>query len=197
MNNMQILEAAGSIISLIGIWAATQRSLWCWPISLLACALYVIIALDAQLYSYAGLQFIFIGFIFYGWYHWLRGKDESGEVIVQPLPQQQAAIALIIGALFSVVLGWFMHHYTEADVPYLDAALTSFSIVAQYWTARRHAANWIVWIVVDILYVGLFLYKEMWATAGLFTALVVLAIIGYRAWTRPKAQTGIETVNAA
>lgn len=186
MTAMQILEWAASAISLLGIWAATQRSLWCWPISLLACLLYVILSLDAQLYSFASLQVIFIGFILYGWVQWKRGKDESGEVVVLPLPRSLAALALIAGALLSAALGWFMQHYTDADLPYFDAALTGFSIVAQYWTAKRHAANWLVWIIVDIFYVGLFIQKDMWATAGLYTALVVLAVIGYRAWTKPK-----------
>lgn len=191
MTNMQMLEMAAVAISLTGIWAATQRSLWCWPISLIACALYVVIFLDARLYSDTGLQVVFIGFILYGWYQWLRGKDEGGEVIVRPLPMKEAAIALIVGAIFSAALGWFMHNKTNADVAYLDAALAGFSLVAQYWTARRHAPNWIVWIIVDILYVGMFIYKELWMTAGLYAGLVVLAIIGYRAWTRPKAPAAL------
>ena len=64
----------------------------------------------------------------------------------------------------------------------MDAALSSFSLVAQYWAARRHAANWLLWIAVDVVYVGMFLFKSLMLTAGLYAAMVVLAAIGLRRW---------------
>jgi nicotinamide mononucleotide transporter len=67
-------------------------------------------------------------------------------------------------------------------LPWADATLSSFSLVAQYWVARRHAANWLLWIAVDVLYVGMFAYKGLMLTAGLYAAMVVLAVIGYRRW---------------
>jgi nicotinamide mononucleotide transporter len=72
----------------------------------------------------------------------------------------------------------------------MDAALSSFSLVAQYWTARRHAASWLLWIALDALYVGMFIIKGLWLTAGLYAAMIVLAVFGYRHWqasrrTRP------------
>ena len=68
----------------------------------------------------------------------------------------------------------------------MDAALSSFSMVAQYWTARRHAASWLLWIAVDILYVGMFMFKALWLTAGLYAAMVVLAALGYRQWQQAR-----------
>ena len=69
-------------------------------------------------------------------------------------------------------------------MPWLDATLSSFSLVAQYWTARRHLENWLLWIAVDAVYVGLFLFKGLMLTAGLYAVLIVLAVIGFSRWRR-------------
>jgi len=66
----------------------------------------------------------------------------------------------------------------------MDATLSSFSLVAQYWTGRRHAASWLLWIVVDVCYVGMFVWKDLLPTAGLYAAMVGLAVVGYRQWRR-------------
>ncbi|EJL25521.1 nicotinamide mononucleotide transporter family protein, partial [Novosphingobium sp. AP12] len=78
--------------------------------------------------------------------------------------------------------GWSPSRYTDAAMPWMDSALSSFSLVAQYWTARRHAPSWLLWIAVDVLYVGMFVAKGLWLTAGLYGAMIVLAVLGYRNW---------------
>ncbi len=109
-------------------------------------------------------------------------KDEAGEVVVAPLPQGQAWAGMAAGAVGAVAIGWFTSRYTNAALPWMDSTLTSFSLVAQYWGARRHAANWLLWIVVDTAYVGMFVFKGLLPTAGLYMAMIGLAIVGYRRW---------------
>ncbi len=71
-----------------------------------------------------------------------------------------------------------------AALPHLDAALTSYSLVASWWQARKHTANWWIWIVVDLVYVGEYLYKDLRPTAALYAGLVALAVLGLRDWRR-------------
>jgi nicotinamide mononucleotide transporter len=72
----------------------------------------------------------------------------------------------------------------HAALPYLDASLASFSLVASWWQARKHIANWWTWIVVDIVYVGEYIYKDLWLTAVIYAGLVILAVVGLRDWRR-------------
>jgi nicotinamide mononucleotide transporter len=83
-----------------------------------------------------------------------------------------------------VLLGAFMHRWTDAALPWLDAALTAFSLVAQWWQARRHVAAWWLWIAVDVIYVGEYVYKHLLITAVLYAGFVALAAIGLRDWRR-------------
>lgn len=179
---MSMLEITGVAVSFIGIWFTTKRWMLCWPVNLLACALYFKIFLDVRLYADMGLQAIFGIAIIYGWLAWARGRENGGEVVILPLPSVRAVTSLTAGTVGAIAIGWVMHRFTDAALPWMDAALSSFSLVAQYWTARRHAASWLLWIAVDVIYVGMFAFKDLWLTAGLYTVMIILAGLGYRRW---------------
>lgn len=188
------LEIAGLITTVIGIWLTTRRTLLCWPVVLAADVIYLIVFYRAQLLSDSLLQLFFVAFTLYGWWHWWRGVREEGEVRVVPLPMQSLAIALAAGAVGSFALGELAKRL-HAALPYLDATLTSFSLVGSWWQARKHIANWWLWIVVDLVYIGEYLYKDLWPTALLYAGLVALAALGLRDWRRAAAaaQTAVCT----
>jgi nicotinamide mononucleotide transporter len=184
------LELAGMAATVLGIWLTTKRRLICWPIILLADFLYLVVFYQARLFSDALLQIFFVAFTLYGWWHWWRGVRADGEVRVVPLSLHGWAAGLIAGAIGAVLLGWLMVRIGAA-LPHLDAALTSYSLVASWWGARKHIANWWLWIVVDAIYVGEYLYKDLRATALLYAGLVLLAVLGLRDWRRATVPTQI------
>lgn len=184
---MTMLEIIAVIVSFLGIWLTAKRRILCWPVSLLACALYFKLFLDVRLYADMVLQALFAIAIVYGWIMWARGREDTGEVSVRPLLPMHALAGLAAGATGAVAIGWFTSHHTDAALPWMDATLSSFSLVAQYWTARRQAASWLLWIAVDVVYVGMFIAKDLWLTAGLYAAMVALAVIGYRRWREAAA----------
>ena len=175
------VELAGFITTAIGIWLTTKRLLICWPVVLAADIFYFAVFYQARLYSDALLQVFFLAFTLYGWWHWWRNVREDGEVRVEPLALPSMLIALAAGALGSLLLG-VLAKRMHAALPYLDAALTSYSLVASWWQARKQIANWWLWIVVDLVYIGEYLYKDLALTALLYAGLVVLAILGLREW---------------
>jgi nicotinamide mononucleotide transporter len=175
-------EVFAALVSAAGVWLTARRSPWCWPVGLVSVVAYAWIFVDARLYSDTLLQAIFALLILSGWHRWLRNLDGSGHVRVAALPARDAALHLAIGTAAALALGYGMHRYTDASLPWLDAALTAFSLVAQWWQARRHAAAWWLWIVVDVFYVGEYVYKSLPVTAVLYTGFIVLAAMGLRAW---------------
>lgn len=193
------LELAAMVATVFGIWLTTRRLLICWPVTLLADFLYLAVFYRAYLFSDALLQIFFVAFTLYGWWHWWRGVRREGEVRVEPLGKPACAAALLAGAVGSALLGRLMIwagsllHIVVA-LPHLDATLTSFSLVASWWGARKHVANWWLWIVVDAVYVGEYIYKDLWPTALLYAGLVALAVLGMRDWRRAaRAQTAAWT----
>jgi nicotinamide mononucleotide transporter len=132
------------------------------------------------------LQIFFLIFTLYGWWNWWRGVREEGEVRVVPLGFRAMIVAVVLGAAGSVVLGELAKRL-HAALPFLDATLTSYSLVASWWQARKHTANWWLWIAVDVTYIGEYLYKDLRATALLYAILVGLAVLGLRDWRRAAA----------
>jgi nicotinamide mononucleotide transporter len=96
---------------------------------------------------------------------------------------RNVAAAMLLGVIGTFAVG-FVTTQMNAALPFLDASLLSYSLVASWWQARRHIANWWLWIVVDIIYIGEYIYKNLWLTAVLYAGLVVLAIVGLLEWRR-------------
>lgn len=184
-----MVELAAAIASALGVWLMAKRLRWGWPVGLMSVLIYGWVFIDAQLYSDALLQGCFGVMIVYGWINWSFHLDQHKQVTVQPLTRKAALFHLALGALGALALGTFMHHLTNADLPRLDAALAAFSLVGQWWQARRHAAAWIMWIVVDLVYIGMYIHKALWITAVLYTGFIGLAIYGWISWLQAQKKT--------
>jgi nicotinamide mononucleotide transporter len=138
------------------------------------------------LYSDALLQIFFLVFTLYGWWYWWRGVREEGEVRVVRLSTFSLLAGFAAGAAGSVLLGLLMERIGAA-LPRLDATLMSYSLVASWWQTRKHTANWWLWIAVDLVYIGEYLYKGLRPTAALYALLAGLAVLGLRDWRRAAA----------
>ncbi|KVW37039.1 nicotinamide riboside transporter PnuC [Burkholderia ubonensis] len=202
---MSTLEIAGVIVSALAIWLTAKRRMLCWPVGLASVALYGWIFFDAKLYSDMLLQGAFAVLQVYGWRRWLAQRMDRadgtagaaashGAVVpvsgVTPAKVLPDLIAAVVG---SALLGGIMARWTDAALPFVDASLTAFSLVAQYWTARRYIASWGLWIVVNVVYVGMFVVKELYLTAGLYALFIGLAVIGWRDWRNTAASVRAAT----
>ncbi|WP_132145265.1 nicotinamide riboside transporter PnuC [Luteibacter rhizovicinus] len=183
---MSLYEAGAAFVSAWAVWLTARRQPWCYPIGLVSVLAYAWIFTDSKLYSDAALQIVFALLLVYGWHRWLHNLDDDGLVRIAPLSRGDATMHLAVGILAALVLGFVMHRWTDASLPWLDAALAAFSLVAQWWQARRHVAAWWLWIAVDVVYVGEYLYKSLFITSILYAAFVVLAVIGLRTWRRER-----------
>ncbi len=151
------MEDAGVVTTVLGIWLTTRRKLICWPVVLISDVLYLIVFYRVRLYSDALLQVFFLAFTLYGWWYWWRGVREEGEVRVVQLPMASLWAGLAAGVLGGFALGFGMKQIPGTALPFLDALLTSYSLVASWWAARKHLANWWLWIAVDLVYIGEYL----------------------------------------
>ncbi|WIH04414.1 nicotinamide riboside transporter PnuC [Xanthomonas translucens pv. graminis] len=179
---MSPLELLAVLVNILGVWLTARRVRWCWPVNVVAVLLYAWLFYQWKLYSDMLLQGVYVVLQGYGWWRWSQGRLDHGKVQVGPLPRREGVLSLLAGAAGALSLGWLMHRHTDAALPWLDAALSAFSLVASVWAARKRIANWTLWIVLDSLYVGVFVYKGLYPTAALYAGFVLLAIYGLRLW---------------
>lgn len=179
---MSSLEIVAFVVSVVGVWLTTARSLWNYPFSLLSVVLYAVIFYQVKLYADMGLQGIFAGTLLYGLWQWLRGRNASGEVLVTRVRKAEVLASIVAAIGAAVALGFLLYTHTDASLPWVDSALLAGSLVGSVWAARRNLESWWVWIIVDVLYVGVYAVKHLYLTALLYAAFVVLAILGLRRW---------------
>lgn len=191
---MSHLELIAAVFGLACVWLVVRQNIWCWPMGLVQVALYVAIFYDARLYADMGLHVIYIFLQLYGWQHWLRGGPRENTLPVTRLPwQANLAWALSIAA-GAGSLGLALDHNTNADLPYWDSAIVAMSLAAQYLLARKVLENWAWWIAVDVLGIGVYAYKELYYTAGLYAVFLGLSVWGWFAWRKSLLQDRIAVV---
>lgn len=178
------LELISFILSLIMVVLNIRQLHWAWLFSILSSGLYALVFLDARLYGDMGLQFVFILTSIWGWHLWLWGERDHHSLKVSRLTIKGGMYSVLAWLLGFALLAWFLKAYTDTDVPNADGFLTAGSLLGQVLLSRKKIENWLVWIIVDVLYVGLYLYKGLTLTAALYAVFVLLAIIGWRAWSK-------------
>jgi nicotinamide mononucleotide transporter len=191
------LELFAAIVGAVSVWLSVRQNILSWPTAIVNVVLYAIVFYQAKLYADMGLQVIYAILSVYGWYEWLYGGEGRTELHVTRTSPRLAALLAGISLAGAAVLGTLLRHTTDAALPYMDSFLSSTSLVAQWMMTRKKLENWLLWIGLDILYVGMFIFKGLYLTAGLYAVFLALAVRGYLDWRRSLAETARVTAAAA
>ncbi|MCU1717013.1 nicotinamide riboside transporter PnuC [Pseudomonas sp. 5P_3.1_Bac2] len=184
---MSPLEIIAAAIGVISVYLTVRQNPWCWPIGLVMVIMYGWIFFDGKLYSNMLLQGVYALLQAYGWWQWTRGGAQQAGVVVSRLSLSGLGAGLLCGGLGALILGYLMATFTDAAAPWQDASLSAFSLVAQVWMAQKRVQCWLLWIVLDSLFVALFVQQELYLTAALYGLFTLLAIHGWRSWQRDRA----------
>jgi nicotinamide mononucleotide transporter len=186
---MSLIEWVGVLAGLGYVVFAIRESTWCWPSGIVSAVTYVWFFSQQRLPGQAALQAILAGLCVYGWWHWNRGGDASGALPVsraKPAVLAPTAAAVAIGTL---AIGALLRQSTDAVAPFVDGGLVAASLAAQWMAARKWLENWLVWIGVNVVSIGLFASQGHGLTTALYALYLVMAFVGYRAWTRSLGRT--------
>jgi nicotinamide mononucleotide transporter len=176
------LEIFAAAVGAWSVWLSVRQNVLSWPTAIVNVVLYTIVFYEAKLYADMGLQVVYAVLSVYGWYQWLYGGEGHTTLHVSRTTRSLAIRLALIAATSAVLLGSLLHRSTDAALPFMDSALTSASLVAQWMMTRKLLENWAVWIAVDVLYVGMFIYKGLYVTAVLYAVFLGLAVKGWIDW---------------
>lgn len=181
---MNLLELFAAVTGALSVWLSVRQHIWSWPTAIVNVVAYTFVFHDAKLYADMALQVVYAVLSLYGWYSWLYGG--AGRTPLRPtrVPPRLAVWLSIVAIAATGVIGTGLHRTTDAALPYMDSFLSSSSLVAQWMMTRKLLEHWLVWIAVDVLYVGMFVYKELYVTAALYAVFLALAARGYVEWRR-------------
>ena len=172
------------------VYLAAINNIWNWPFAIISTAIYIYVFAKVALYADMGQNAYLLLINIYGWYYWGRQPANAPKVPVVRISRKQIFFLVLIACMATPVLGFSLVklssalHYQPAAFPYLDSFCTVISLTAQVFMARKILENWLIWIFVDIIYVGIYLSKDLQPTAFMFGIYAILALVGYLDWRK-------------
>jgi nicotinamide mononucleotide transporter len=178
-----VIEIFGFVTGVVNVWLLARQNIWNWPVGIANNLAYLILFATSGLYGDSGLQFVYIALAIYGWWLWLHrtGGDTlrisrtSSKLWLQLIPATIAA---------GVILRWFLARFTDSTVPSWDATTTALALAATYGQCKKLLESWWVWIVADLIYIPLYIYKGLRLTSVLYAVFLLLCIFGLRSWLK-------------
>jgi len=181
---MQWIEWVAAIAGAISVYLSARENILSWPTAIVNVTLYIVVFMKSGLYSDMGLQVVYLALSIYGWYQWLHGGEQRAKLHVSRATPIAWIISGMVGVVFWLALARYVSTLQGVAFPYLDAGLTTLSLVAQWMMTRKILENWVLWIIADIVYVPMYFVKHLYVTAGLYLVFLALAIMGFVEWRR-------------
>lgn len=182
-----VIEIIGAVLSLFYLYFSIRKSIWLWPLGLLASSFYIAVYFYSKLYAEMGLQVYYIIVSIYGWYFWMFGNKTNSNQAELPISRLNLKATLIyLGAFIFLYLGLYLilSHFTDSNIPGWDSLATALSLVATWMLARKVLENWIIWIIADAMCIAISIYKDLYFTAALFVVYTIMAFAGYLSWKK-------------
>jgi len=172
------------------VYLAAINNIWNWPVAIISTVITIYIMANKALYADM-LQYTYLTIInIYGWYTWTKSKGKDAKRPIVKISRKQIVWMLVAVVGITPILGLTLItfaarlNYQPPAFPYLDSFCTVVSLAAQILMARKVLENWLIWIFVDIIYVGIYAVKDLEAYAFMFVVYIIFAVIGYFDWRK-------------
>jgi nicotinamide mononucleotide transporter len=180
-----LLQIVGTLLGLLYLWLEYKANIWVWIVGAIMPMVHGMLYLSSDIYADAAIQLYYVAAGIYGLCVWLSGsKREEKRVDIQFTPQKWIFTLVLAYLVLHVALYFILSEFTDSRVPFFDSMSTAMSIVAMWMLSRKLVEQWLVWLVVDMISVGLYLYKGIPITAMLYTLYCALAVAGYMRWRK-------------
>ena len=185
---MDALEIVGFISGFAGVFLTVKKNKWCFPIGIINVILSCFLFYESRLYADSLQQLVYIPLLIVGWLNW--NTNTNDEFIVEQLHKKEIIIYFSLFVSSGILLGYLLKTFSNASFPWIDSLATTASFLAQYLIAKKKIENWIVWMAVNVVYIIIYLQKDLELYAVLYIVYLILAIQGYYQWRKHLIQQG-------
>jgi nicotinamide mononucleotide transporter len=179
---LSVWEAAAVVLGIAYLLLAMREHLWCWYAAFASTAIFLFLFWEVNLLMESALQVYYLAMAVYGWWAWQHGSRDHKELAISSWSARQHLLATGAVLAISAASGLALARYSTAALPFLDSFTTWGSVLTTWMVARKVLENWLYWLVIDSVSIYLYLDRELYLTALLFVAYLVIAVFGYRKW---------------
>jgi nicotinamide mononucleotide transporter len=177
-------EVLAVVFSLVCVLLTIKENIWQWLVGIFGVIFYIVVFYQARLYASMWLQVVFIVLQIYGWYEWLHGGRDKGELKISRSSLTLNGLLVVVAIAGTALMAFGFKKFTDNAIPHVDSAVTVLSLIAQWMLAKKYLENWLVWVVVDLIMIALGISQNLLLTAGLYAIFFLLAILGYWEWRK-------------
>lgn len=184
-------ENLAAALAVAYLLLAMHEKILCWYAALVSTSIYTVLFWNVSLLMDSALSVYYIIMAVYGWWQWRKGGNKHTEgsnshsgVSITSWGLREHSMAFSAIVVVSLISGWLLSNNTSASWPYLDSFTTWASVLTTWMVAKKILENWLYWILIDGVSIILYVDKELYSTAILFVAYVVIVIFGYFKWRR-------------
>ena len=181
-------EIFATVTGILYIFLSIRQNILLWPVGIISSVFFVWVYFDSKIYADMGLNVYYVFISLWGWYNWRRRKSRDNEKSIPVISlTQNMKIKLIVLtiALYCVII-LTLNYLSDSDVKYIDSFTTSLSIIATWMLTKKYIEQWLIWVVVNTVSIGLYIYKDLYFTSFLFLVYTIMAIKGYYEWKKDK-----------
>lgn len=181
------LQIIGVALGLLYLYFEYKANIWLWVIGLIMPIVHGILYYRQGLYADCAMETYYILAGIYGLVVWSQKgskKDKKSELRIGHTPRVAWVAIVGVYAILHSGIYLLLINFTDSTVPFWDSLTTSLSVIAYWLLSRKYVEQWLVWLAVDVITVGLYFYKEIPLTASLYALYSLLAIAGYLRWLR-------------
>ncbi|GKT11739.1 MAG: nicotinamide mononucleotide transporter [Thiomicrorhabdus sp.] len=186
-------EWLAASLGIIYVILASKESIWCWPTALLSTLIYTLLFWEGQLPMQSILNAYYMAMAVYGFILWRKQAESENTLRITARPIKFHIIFVGTGVVLTGLIGFYLSNNAEARMPYLDAAVTVFSVMNTILMARKVIENWLYWIVIDAAAIVLYLQTGYYVTIIMFLVYLVLAVYGYLNWKKLQQKAALAT----
>ena len=186
-----ILEVLGFSVGVLYLWWEYHANSKLWFASIVMPTISMWIYLRKGIYADFAINIYYFLIAIYGYIVWTRKRNRHDEDVPkkEELPISHISRTRLVGCVAVFFALWIVFYcvlrfVTDSSVPVADSFTTALSIVAMWMLAQKYVEQWIAWIAVDAVCVGLYAYKDIYLYAVLYSVYTVIAFVGYRNWKR-------------
>jgi len=188
-----VLQFLGLAVGLVYLYYEYHAKARMWVVGIVMPLISMWVYFRKGLYADFGMNVYYFLMAVYGYLSWTgiikRRKKTAATAADKPLAISHVSLRACLGTAAATAVLWgviylFLHTATDSTVPVADAFTTALSITATWMLARKYIEQWLAWIAVDGVCVGLYLYKGIYPYALLYAVYSVVAVAGYMKWRR-------------
>ncbi len=180
------IELTATLSGTASVYFSYRKNILTYFFGLISVSIYIYICFLAGIYADAGINVFYFVMSVYGWINWKRMAGKDHHFIAYRLSSSENIFYFFFTTICWLLIYIILINYTDSDVPMIDAFTTSMFITGMILMAKKITENWVYLLIGNLVSIPLYIYKELYISAGFFVILFIFSFLGFNSWKKSK-----------